>query len=275
MVDHSTDPDLAVLRADCSRCVGLCCVVPAFAASADFAVDKPAETPCTHLLADSRCGVHAELRQRGFPGCTRYDCFGAGQHVTQVTFGGRDWRGDAGTGKAMFSAFPLVRELHELLWYLTEALRLDQARSIRGELRQARDETARRARSGPAELAGLDMGAHWQAVNGLLVRTSELVRRRYQGKNHRGRDLVGADLRRAGLRAANLRGAYLIGADLRGVDLAFADLIGADLRDADVRGADLHASIFLTQPQVNAANGDAATTLPASLTRPAHWTVGS
>jgi hypothetical protein len=32
------------LTADCSRCVGLCCVVPAFAASADFAIDQPAGT---------------------------------------------------------------------------------------------------------------------------------------------------------------------------------------------------------------------------------------
>jgi hypothetical protein len=30
------------LRADCERCFGLCCVAPAFAASADFAIDKDA-----------------------------------------------------------------------------------------------------------------------------------------------------------------------------------------------------------------------------------------
>ena len=42
-------PTVVELRADCSRCVGLCCVAPAFARSADFAVDKPAGTPCTNL----------------------------------------------------------------------------------------------------------------------------------------------------------------------------------------------------------------------------------
>ena len=41
------------LTADCSRCAGLCCVLPAFAASADFAVDKPAGTPCRHLRGPS------------------------------------------------------------------------------------------------------------------------------------------------------------------------------------------------------------------------------
>ncbi|HEY3438708.1 MAG TPA: pentapeptide repeat-containing protein, partial [Actinotalea sp.] len=34
------------LVADCSRCAGLCCVVPAFVRSADFAITKPAQTPC-------------------------------------------------------------------------------------------------------------------------------------------------------------------------------------------------------------------------------------
>lgn len=87
----------------------------------------------------------------------------------------------------------------------------------------------------------------------------------------RGADLIGAKLRGADLRAANLRGAYLIAADLRGADLRGADLIGADFRDADIRGADLTESIFLTQPQINAAKGDASTKLPPSLSHPMHW----
>ncbi len=57
---------------------------------ADFAIDKPSRTPCPHLAADAGCSIHAELPARGFPGCTVYDCFGAGQHVVQVQFGGAD-----------------------------------------------------------------------------------------------------------------------------------------------------------------------------------------
>ena len=45
----------------------------------------------------------------------------------------------------------------------------------------------------------------------------------------------------------------------------------SDLRDADVRGCDLSTALFLTQPQVNAALGDATTTLPDGLSRPARW----
>ncbi len=58
----------ARLRADCTRCAGLCCVAPAFAASADFAIDKPAGRPCPHLGDDFRCGIHEHLDQRGFHG---------------------------------------------------------------------------------------------------------------------------------------------------------------------------------------------------------------
>jgi hypothetical protein len=78
------------LRADCARCAGLCCVAPAFVASTDFALDKEAGQPCPNLAPDFRCTIHDRLRQAGFPGCAAYDCFGAGQRVTQVTFGGLD-----------------------------------------------------------------------------------------------------------------------------------------------------------------------------------------
>src|SRR6188768_3666781 len=91
------------LKADCSRCFGLCCVAPAFAASADFAIDKPAGSPCPNLQADFRCGIHAELRERGFPGCEVFDCFGAGQQLTQVTFGGRTWREDRALAAQQFA----------------------------------------------------------------------------------------------------------------------------------------------------------------------------
>ncbi|GAA4895272.1 pentapeptide repeat-containing protein [Streptomyces coeruleoprunus] len=264
------------LRGDCGSCFGLCCVALPFTASADFAVDKPAGEPCANLDAEFRCGIHTRLRDRGFQGCTVYDCFGAGQKVSQVTFGGRDWRSAPGTAREMFAVFPVVRQLHELLWYLTEALALKPARALHGELRALRDETERMTLLSPAELSGLDVARHRQAVGDLLLRVSERVRAGVPGgtgkrKNRRGADLMGARLKDADLRGAHLRGAYLIGADLTGADLRQADLLGADLRGARLAGADLTGAFFLTQPQVDAALGDARTKLSAALTRPAHW----
>jgi hypothetical protein len=262
----------ARLRADCSRCAGLCCVAPSFAASADFAIDKPAGVPCPNLADDFRCGIHAQLRERGFPGCTVFDCFGAGQRITQETFGGRSWREAPELAAAQFAVLPVVRHLHEALWHLTEAAMLGAAglgTAVEdvGELRRT---TERLAAGTAEELRAFDVAGHRARVGELLGRISDEVRG--PGRpDRRGADLIGRDLRRARLRDASLRGAYLIGADLRGVDLGLADLLGADLRAADVRGADLSRCLFLTQPQVTAARGDMSTRLPAAVSAPAHW----
>ena len=260
----------ARLRADCSRCAGLCCVAPAFAASADFAIDKPAGTPCRHLAEDFRCGIHAQLGERGFPGCTVFDCFGAGQQITQGTFGGRSWRESPELAREQFAVLPVMRQLHETLWYLSEVLALPAAAPLHGEAASRRQEIEELTRRDGAELAALDVGAHRAPVGELLGRVSELVRRS-GARDLRGADLMGKDLRRRDLRDANLRGAYLIGADLRGVDLGTADLLGADLRAADVRGADLSRCLFLTRPQVTAARGNSSTRLSQSLDRPPAW----
>jgi uncharacterized protein YjbI with pentapeptide repeats len=276
MPDQTAD-DRADLRGDCERCFGLCCVALPFVASADFAISKEAGTPCPNLGGDHRCGIHARLRQKGFSGCTVYDCFGAGQKVSQVTFGGQDWRtGSRADARRMFDVFPVVRQLHELLWYLTEALALPPARPVHADLRRVLEKTEELTRQAPEQLAALDVGAHRQEVNVLLLQTSELVRAgsgtRGRKKDRRGADLMGARLKGADLRGANLRGAYLIAADLTGADLRGADMIGADLRDADLSDADLTGAFFLTQPQLNAARGSAGTRLPDSVTRPVHWT---
>ncbi|MER6805966.1 MULTISPECIES: pentapeptide repeat-containing protein [Streptomyces] len=266
------------MQADCANCFGLCCVALSFARSADFAVSKPAGQPCSNLQQDFRCGIHTQLRDEGYPGCTVFDCFGAGQKVSQVTFGGTDWRQAPRTARSMFEVFPVMRQLHELLWYATEALDLAPARPVHEELRTALAHLDGLTRADAESIVQLDVNALRGEVNTLLLRASELVRARVPGrrKNHRGADLIGAKLSGADLRGASLRGALLVAADLGGADLRDADLIGADLRDADLRGADLRGAdltgaLFLTQAQLNAARGDAATVLPPALSRPAHW----
>ncbi|EEM04918.1 oxetanocin A resistance protein [Bacillus pseudomycoides] len=280
-LDSKSGVSFNSLRADCENCFGLCCVALPFAASADFAVNKDGGKPCSNLQSDFRCSIHKNLRQKGFKGCTVFECFGAGQKVSQVTFEGVDWRKGPEQAKKMYDVFPIMHQLHEMLWYLNEALTLKVTSPIYGELRDAIEETERLSRLSPDLLMKINVPLHRVDVNTLLLRTSELVwmesRHRYKGtkKNkrtdHRGANLMGVKLRRADLRGANLRGAYLIAADLRGADLRMADFIGADLRDADLSGANLTDTIFLTQVQINAAKGDANTKLPSLLSRPAHW----
>ncbi|MCP2094251.1 MULTISPECIES: pentapeptide repeat-containing protein [Actinosynnema] len=261
------------LRADCSRCAGLCCVVPEFAASSDFAITKPARTPCPNLRPDFRCGIHTSLRTTGFTGCTVYDCFGAGQHVTQVVFNGRDWTDPEVAGR-LFEVFPVVRTLHEVLNYLVEAAARLPEGSLRAEVVEARADLETLLAQGPDVLRRTDPEARRRAVNSLLLRASESLRAPASRRpDHRGADLIGRSFAGADLRGASLRGALLIGADLRRADLRGADLIGADLRGADLRGTDLRGALFLVQSQLDAARGDRTTTLTPPLAHSPHWPV--
>ncbi|MFC5260681.1 pentapeptide repeat-containing protein [Kribbella qitaiheensis] len=257
----------AELRADCSNCYGLCCVALTFSKSADFAIDKDAGEPCPNLQENFRCGIHSKLRPAGFQGCTVYDCFGAGQKISNLA--GASWREQP--GQKMFEALPIMRQLHELLWYLAEALERPETKSIHPDLRAASERIEKLTLE--PDVTTVDLPVEREAINELLLRTSALVRgKQSKKKERRGADLFGARLRGADFNSANLRGAYLIAADLRDADLRKADLIGADMRDTNLEGADLSSALFLTQSQVNAARGNQATKLPTALNRPPHWT---
>lgn len=117
----------AQLRADCSQCVGLCCLVPPFDAAQGFGFDKPAETPCQHLCADHRCGIHDDLIERGFSGCVAFDCLGAGQRLTaqaEARFGSAQWRERPEVARWLMAAYPRMRRVQELLATLTLAATL-------------------------------------------------------------------------------------------------------------------------------------------------------
>jgi Pentapeptide repeats (8 copies) len=298
------------LAADCSRCVGLCCVAPGFAASSDFAFAKPAGVACRHLAADASCSIHDRLVPSGMPGCVAYDCFGAGQRVVALFGGG-------GRSARMLSAYETVRQLHELLWYLTDALSRAAAAPVHGELAAARSAIEVAVVGGPSSIEATDPAAHRATVGPLLRRASALARaatrsagspgldgaspdrpspdhgspdhraaagrdpaardlagRDVAGRDLRdlaGRDLVGRDLAGRDLAGADLSTALLIGADLRGADLRWADLLGTDLRGAELGGADLAGALYLTRSQVGSARGSSTTRLPDRLPHPAHW----
>lgn len=253
------------LAPDCSRCFALCCVLLPYRQDAGFGADKPGGVACHHLADDDRCTIHTDLRARGWSGCAVFDCLGAGQHVSQVTYGGRSWR-EGGDRGEMAAVLTVVRRVHEMLRHLAEVATRSPdpaAADLAGRLLVLRDAT-------PVELLTTDVEELHDECGDLLARASSRLRPP-GAADLRGVDLAGRDLRRRDLAGALLRGAVLIGADLRGADLGPADLLGADLRGADVRGTQLSGALFLTQSQLEAARGDATTTVPAAARRPAHW----
>ncbi|GFZ31403.1 hypothetical protein CSC2_19290 [Clostridium zeae] len=270
------------LKADCKNCFGLCCIALYFSASDGFPTNKDAGKPCINLKEDFTCSVHTKLRDRGLKGCTAYECFGAGQKIAQVTYEGKDWRQVPKDSKQMFEVFLIMRQLHEMLWYLTEAFNIHNESQAKQEIGLLINKTEEITLLDGDALLKLDVEAHRNKVNMLLRNTSEMVRNNAKNKGHFGNkkkrasarryDYFGADMRNLELVGADLRGACMIAANLKGTDLSGADLIGADLRDADFCGSNLEGTIFLNQAQINAAKGDANTRLPIRLVRPSHWT---
>ena len=268
----------SALRPDCGSCFALCCTAFGFMRSADFALDKPAGSPCRNLGSDFSCTIHEALLPRGFRGCTVFDCFGAGQNVSQRLFHGKSWLENPDSKQDMFAAFKASRQLHEMLWHLAEAGKRTFDPDTSRKAARLRS-TIEQAVGGLPELLALDVQELHVQVRSLLMEVSEEVRAAYlaAGDDHLesslvpGADLIGINLRSRRLCGADLRGAWLIAADLRASDLSGADLLGADLRDARLEGADLSQALYITQPQLNAAGGSRATLLPPDLTMPPSW----
>ncbi len=96
---------MATFRADCSSCCGLCCVVPDQLTLQGFPSDKPAEAPCRYLNGNHRCSIHATRPIHGYAACGGFDCFGAGQWITQSLFGGAHWTHSPDVARQMFAAY--------------------------------------------------------------------------------------------------------------------------------------------------------------------------
>ena len=92
-------------RADCSRCCGLCCVVPDLLAVQGFPADKPADTPCVNLNGLHRCSIYTTRQVHGYAACEGFNCFGVGQWITQSLFGGAHWTDSPDLARQMFAAY--------------------------------------------------------------------------------------------------------------------------------------------------------------------------
>jgi hypothetical protein len=266
------------LHPDCSSCFALCCTAFGFTRSADFAIDKPPAAPCPNLATDFSCTIHDRLLPRGFRGCTVFDCFGAGQAVSQRLFKGISWREAPESKPAMFASFKTMKQLHEMLWHLAEAEGRTFSPDSADEVHRLRSILQAAADGSLEDLLVLDIESLQYRTGGVLREVSEEVRAGYLGGESKaamrlrpGADLAGANLRGRQLCGADLRGACLIAADLRAADLTGVDLLGADLRDARLDGADLTGALFLTQAQVTSARGTRTTRLPRALSCPDHW----
>lgn len=160
-------PDLVP---DCGSCDALCCIATSFEASEDFAITKVAGARCPNLTRDHRCAIHDKLADRGFLGCTLYDCYGAGQQITRA-FASADCELQRN------AAFNALRAVHELLWQLTEAAKLcPPARvDIAAEIALQVELLDAIAQGPTSALIGLDLSVRERATRASLRRVGDAL----------------------------------------------------------------------------------------------------
>ncbi|PID36620.1 MAG: hypothetical protein CR993_04555 [Rhodobacterales bacterium] len=106
----------------------------AFDHGPSFAFDKAAGTPCPNLAPNFTCTIHETLAQQGFPGCTRYDCKGAGQRISTEVFPHENWRDTPSRKADILDAFATLRRVHEGLELIQTAEKLPLPADKRAEL---------------------------------------------------------------------------------------------------------------------------------------------
>lgn len=112
------------------------------------------------------------------------------------------------------------------------------------------------------DLPGLNLSGSRLRQADLSLSTMNNVN--FEASNLSITNLFGARFTGANFHDADLTRSVMVGAYFGG-----ANMTGANLTGANLSGAELDTAHGLTQQQLNAACGDAATTLPAGLTIPA------
>ena len=205
-------------------------------------------------------------------GCIGYDCFGAGQQVTQIIYQGQTWRDMPNLATEIFDVFIMVFKLYQIRYYLTEAMLLIPAQPLKNSVQSLIEENIKICQDQPGNILSFDLEQYRHRANHILKQVCKLlpqsihsegkkVPANFLGGNFKGQDMSGADLSAKLLIAANFEKSLFNG----------TLFLGADTRDTNFKNADLSEAVFLTQGQVNSAKGNRQTKLPYHLDYPVTW----
>lgn len=248
------------LKIDCKQCCGLCCVALYCQKEDSFPQNKEAGKPCIELNSDFTCKIHASLLDKKMKGCISYDCFGAGQNVTQNFYHGASWVDH----KEMFTTYLNVYHLKQMHWYLLESLLFLPFKEIeiKNYIRMIEDLLV----SNSIVINAYPIDRLHQQVNAILKEGIQSRATQKQKKNMLGIDLAHKDLSKMDFSMA-----FMMESNLQNSNLKDACFLGADMRNCNLKGADLSECFYLTQAQVNSCSGDNKTKLPSYIEKPIVW----
>lgn len=166
----------AKLKIDCEKCSGLCCVALYCMKTDGFPANKEAGIPCKHLKPDFRCDIHSKLVSKNMRGCLAYDCFGAGQKVTQNCYFNINWKSAPDKANEIFRVFQTIFQLHQMEWYLLESLSLISEEHLKSDIKALISENEQMTAQLPHEILNLDVEKYRLKVNQALKRWAKVSR---------------------------------------------------------------------------------------------------
>jgi len=260
------------LKIDCSKCSGLCCVALFCSKMDGFPEDKPAGKPCINLQEDFRCKIHAELIKQKMKGCLGYDCFGAGQKVSQTIYHNANWQTDQAKSQEIFDVFLVVFQVHQILYFLAEAKTMIPARELWNNVNALIKKGRDICNASPQEILAFDIDEYKKQVNECLRKVSSLISLKdNHNKEEHKMNFVGKKFKEKNFDGMDFTMTLLIATNFEGCSFNGANFLGADTRDTNFNSADLSDAVFLTQGQINSAKGNLVTKLPSHLSSPITW----
>ncbi|QHI72717.1 pentapeptide repeat-containing protein [Aminipila terrae] len=263
---------LDTLSIKCEECCGLCCTALYYAKTDGFPEDKAAGNPCMNLQDDFKCGIHEKLTKYNLKGCRSYDCFGAGQKVTQTIYKGMNWRNNPQIANQMYQVYLTVYQYQQMLWYLIQAAEAAPDNRQKDSIDLLVKENIMITRMEPERILASDVEKYRGRVNSVLKEVCKAVyKTQKKSFPEYGTDCMGKNFRNEETRGRDFSMTLLIAANFEGCDLKQTNFLGADMRDVNLKNADLSESLFLTQMQINTALGNKLTKLPEYISRPETW----
>ena len=259
------------LASDCFRCSGLCCIALYCFQTDGFPQDKPTGKPCINLMDNFQCRIHKDLERMGMKGCIGYDCFGAGQYVTEQIYHGVTWKSHSEKRNEICEIYVLAYRLFQLRFFLFESKKLISSGQLLPEIDLLLQENDAICKLPVQEMLSYPIEAYQDKVNHVLKKSCVELKRYVKAGNNSGKDYLNRNFEGKDLSGVDFNMKLLIASNFRNCVFAGATFIGADTRDANFDGADLREAIFLSQGQINAAKGSRRTKLPKHLKYPDTW----
>lgn len=263
---------LEQLKVDCSQCSGLCCTALFFSKIDGFPENKIAGKPCTKLQNNYRCKIHHELEKRNMKGCIGYDCFGAGQHVTQCIYKGETtWQTSKEQSKEIFDVFVIIFQLYQIRYFLEESRIVIPAKELWSDIENLIDENEILCNSTKQSILDIDIDSYRNKVNILLKQVCASIITSFKHNNKKLTEFSGRSFKKRDMSGLDLSMKLLIATNFDSCIFDGTIFLGADTRDTNFSNADLRESVFLTQGQINSAKGNRSTKLPKHLDYPVTW----